>query len=250
MPTFRFISSEVPPPPSTYVDEVLADGPVWFYEFLETSGTSFADSSGNGHTAVSVASPTINQTGPLVGSKSIQFTGGVDQAIDTQYATNHTGNFTLEAFIRLTANQSDLIGAVISKNLNVDAGNNSNFPINLVLWGPTPGQNKIKLGLDSGNDSATDLALVYGTAISNTTWYHLAAKRTGSAVKIFLNGSQIASATYGTALSSNGNTWYIGSEHPFGANLTKLTFNGRIAYPALYSFALSDARIANHAACL
>lgn len=53
-----------------YYTAVLNDGPLAYYQFGETSGTSVVDSSGNGHNGTINGGVTINQAGPLAGSGS------------------------------------------------------------------------------------------------------------------------------------------------------------------------------------
>lgn len=59
---------------------ILANNPVVYYRFDETSGTAIADASPNNNDGVASGGLTLNQTGPLSGMKAVSF-DGVDDKI-------------------------------------------------------------------------------------------------------------------------------------------------------------------------
>lgn len=78
--------------------EILSDAPEAFWKLDETSGTSAADASGNGHTGTYVNSPTLNQASLNVtdpAEKSVSFNGS-SQYVDcgTHAAFALAGNFS------------------------------------------------------------------------------------------------------------------------------------------------------------
>lgn len=85
----------------TYSAEVLADSPTVYLKLDEVSGTSFADSSGNGNTATGT-STTPNAASLLPGDsgKAVTFDGS--SASIAVPSVSFTGDWSFEAWIKLT----------------------------------------------------------------------------------------------------------------------------------------------------
>jgi hypothetical protein len=62
------ITSSAPAFAATYSQTVLSDSPAAYYRFQETSGTTFADSTGNAHTGSLVGGYRLAQPGPVTGN--------------------------------------------------------------------------------------------------------------------------------------------------------------------------------------
>jgi hypothetical protein len=98
-----------------------------------------------------------------------------------------TGDYTIELFFRLNSiNRAGFIFCIgtFSGFLLVDASNNIRWLNNVF----TP-----------------------GTALAANTWYHLAATRESSSVKVFLNGTQIGSTLTNTRNHTT-TTWWVGRD--------------------------------------
>jgi hypothetical protein len=79
-----------------------------------------------------------------------------------------------------------------------------------------------------------------GTVVSGAV-YHVVGTYDGSVQRLFVNGVQVASATFTGALGVNGNNLVLGSWDAGSEFLS-----GRIDEVAVYNKVLSAAQIANH----
>ena len=129
-------------------------------------------------------------------------------------------DLTLECFVKFST-QTALYGGVISKTLDNTNG-----------W---------EIRVNSYTSTTTDLLFRYvgdvagigfNTNFTNGVWYHIVATGTNGSQKTYVNGVQVASATYTSTPSANSNSLLI----------------GRLAYAALYvNMNMSSARIYNRA---
>jgi hypothetical protein len=78
------------------------------------------------------------------------------------------------------------------------------------------------------------------TPILVNTWYNLTATaQSNSFVRLYINGTLVASTAFAATLATNSNEINIGSYYPFGPD----TFNGSIAIAQVYNRALSPPEI-------
>lgn len=217
---------------SGYDAAVLADSPAAFYKLADAaSQTTMADSSGNSHNGIYSSSSMPGATGILTGSS--------DTCAD--FASNYAGvtgadwmdtttTVTFEAIIRpdtVSAGSYNFIG-------QRDDGNGTGNQWWLVI------KAKKLTALCRGSEfsGATDL-------VANTT-YHVAFKYDGTNANVYLNGTADRAAVSATgSMSVANNDLQIGRWSNAGS---PLYFDGRISRAAYYTTALSDARIAAHAA--
>lgn len=91
--------------------------------------------------------------------------------------------------------------------------------------------------------------VVGSTTLSTGTWYHLAFRRSGTSIQLFLNGATEGSAaTNSASASASTRSLVFGNSNRVG-DLTRF-FDGRIAEWALWNVALDNAQIASLAAGL
>jgi hypothetical protein len=95
---------------ATYAQEVLADTPVGWWRLDETSGTTAADSSGNGRDGTYVNTPTLGASGllaadPTVGSVRLSELANeyVEIADNNAFSLTTTGELTVEHWYALDA---------------------------------------------------------------------------------------------------------------------------------------------------
>jgi len=102
-----------------------------------------------------------------------------------------TGDFTIEAWINRTAYTSGRQNPIIGRS---DSGFTFSVFQNQADTGTT---NQGKIGI-----TVSDTVIAFGTTVTQAnTWYHVAVSRSGSTLRIFVNGSLENSTTYSTAVS-------------------------------------------------
>ena len=170
--------------------------PAWSGLLTDNTGFTFTDSSATGH----AITPTTNahHSGGIkkIGSTSINLNyGQANTGTDHLYfGANHadfqfgTGDFTIEFWFNVrefnpgSTGDQTWIGPT-----SVQWGSSNGF--HCLTIGSTP---KVKFGTVL-NSSA--VALTGTTTILANTWYHYAAVRIGTSLKLYLNGVQEATAT-------------------------------------------------------
>lgn len=155
----------------TYDSEVAADSPWGYWKTDEASGTSLADSSGNGKTMTITGSPTLAQTGPSGASDAIDWPSST-----VTYAKNANSSplagangFTIEAWVYLTANPGG-IAAVVGEGANATGTSNTEFGLSI----DTSGRPVFYMF----NTAVRNLT---GSALSLNTWHHIVAVGSTSA---------------------------------------------------------------------
>ena len=154
-----------------------AAGLVAGYAFSEGSGTTTADSSGNGITGTLVGGPTWvagrNGTG-------LSFNGSSTYVdLGTSAALGFTGSMTLSAWVYETANVGD-DGQIVAKS---DGGSGWQLK-------STPDTGPRTFGIAITNSSGGDVQRYSSTVRALNTWYHVAGvyDATAQTLNIYVNG--------------------------------------------------------------
>ena len=214
---------------AAYQDEVLADNPVAYYRFEETSGTTARDTTVNSNDGTYMNGVLINQSGAANLGKAAKF-DGIDDFVSTPRTVST--NFTLELWINTTA--SSLTGT------NAYEGNG-------LLWSDVGGaaNDFVMAMLNNGLSFFTgnpDITVTSATAINDGRWHHLVATRTqGGNVEIFVDGiSRGTTTTNNNPLDGNPSIMIGGNV------LDSRYFTGLIDEVAYYPTVLSLDRIQAH----
>ena len=233
----------------TYSSAVLADNPVAYYRFSESTGTTAANSAnvagaieGTYTNGVQLDQPTLAGLTPAplrsagfdgVSSNHVAVTNIVGPGANQLNALN----FTLETWIRTTA--TSLTGTQAYQGNGLiwsDVGGVNNDFVLAVL--------NDRISFFNGNP---DRSINGNTLLNDGNWHHIVAVRevTGgnSVMSVFVDGVSDATPLVGTgtqALTINPNM-AIG-----GNTLDGRFFNGLMDEVALYNTALSPARISAH----
>lgn len=214
---------------TAYDDAVLADSPWGYWKCDETSGTTLADSSGNGRGMTITGAPSFNQTGP--DGPSIRWPTKSDYA---QVACPLGSVITFEAWVYLTAFPATNTAVMGNAAGYASGTGTANFFID------TTGR-PCMYTYNSGN------LLTYGTALSLSAWHHLIGSVGPDGQKVRVDGIQTG---YDTRTAFGGAVAYMflhSGVHASGAVIyldqsSELT----IAKPAIYPVQLSDARTDAH----
>ena len=219
-----------------YTFSVLNDSPIAYWKLGETSGTTAADSSGNGYDGVYTNSPILGAPGRFPGETAVEFDGDNDYvelgSIDAADSLALAGSaFTLEAWINpdLTGDSSQRI---------IDKSNDST---GLGGYALTISPNGDIRFLVDGNRYRTDAGVV-GTGV----WQHVVAVNDGvSGQKVYVDGIEVNgsidigvfSLAPATTTNMRLGTWNHSDAREY---------NGVMNQIAIYNYALSLSQIQQH----
>jgi len=154
-------------------------------------GTTFTDSSSNSLTVTPNGDAQISTAQSKFGGASGVFDGTGDYlSIPSTTELNFgTGDFTIEAWVRLISQTNDY-GSILSSNV----GSFSSPSVFILCFGEnaplTNQRKKVAFGTFATNP------IVLGTTLLNINqWYHIAVSRAGSTVRLFIDGIIENSAT-------------------------------------------------------
>jgi hypothetical protein len=225
--TWRSGGAAAPPPPTTPPPPPTTSGGgsssgqglVAAYSFDEGTGTTVADSSGNGNTG------TLNGAAWVANGKfggALRFDGSSARVTINDSASLHlTTGMTLEAWV----NPSSVGGwrDVIYK------GNDNYFLEASSSRGAPAG---------GGTLGGADIVVYGPSVVPANTWTHLAVTYDGSTLRLYLNGNQVSSGSRTGALATSSNPLQIGGDSIFGQY-----FQGLIDDVRVYNRALSAAEV-------
>jgi hypothetical protein len=209
----------------------LADGLVAHWQFEEGSGTTVSDSSGNSHNGTFVGNPQW-VTGEI-GNYALDFDG--DDYIDLDDVLNGQSATTLTAwFYARSLSGSKMI------QLIGEGGDQYGYSL-----GVNNGTGNLYFGVVN---SETEYVARYSNSnINLNEWNHLAGVYDGSTgvVRLYLNGSEVASATAPAAVGNAAQEASIAYDDGVGSMIgyEKDYFDGRIDDVLIYNRALTGGQI-------
>ena len=196
-------------------------GLVAAYAFDEGSGTTVTDATGNGHTGT-IANATWAAAGKYGAALSFNGSNAVVTIPDAASLHLSTG-MTLEAWVNpstVNANWRDVIYKG-NDNFYLEAtSSNASRP-------------------DGGMIAGGSYADAYGTAaLTANTWSFLTESYDGSTLRLYVNGTQVASTAHTGTIATSTNPLQIGGDSLYGQYFAGLIDNVRV-----YNVALTAAQI-------
>lgn len=192
------------------------------YSFDEGTGTVLTDSSGNGNNGT-LSGPVWTAQGKNGGA--LTFDGVNDLVIiNSSVSLNVTTEMTLEAWIRPTASQSGW-KSVLHREPDAYYLNSSN-------------PNGAMLPAGGGVFNGTEVFVSGPTANAVNGWTHLAVTFNGTTLRLFVNGTQVATQAASGSVQTNSEELRIG-----GNTYAGQFFQGQIDDLRIYGRALSAAEI-------
>ena len=208
---------------TVFAKPALAGSPglVAAYAFDEGSGTTVTDASGNGNNGT-IANATWSTSGKY--GDALQFNGSDALVTIPDAASLHLSTgMTLEAWVN-----PSLVNGVWR---DVVYKGNDNF----YLEATSPDASRPDAGTIAGGTYAD----AYGTsALPANTWSFLTETYDGSTLRLYVNGTQVASTAHTGSIATSTNPLQIGGDSIYGQYFAGLIDNVRI-----YSFALTAAQI-------
>lgn len=219
-----------------YKREILADLPVAFWRFDDTSNTVLADRSGYGNDG-SLSSSGISRAEDGAvddGTDAMRFNGVIGTRITvpgspTLNAINGSTRISMEAWIRPeTLTLANNFGIALCGNAN----DQNYLGINPSL---TP------KAFASYRIGGTQRTLTGGEVLRVNTWYHLVATYDGAYFRLYENGRDIGSMAVTGVIDWGTSGLLIGAHHTNG-----FEFTGRIDESEIYDRALTATEVADH----
>lgn len=215
---------------ATYPEEVLADGPVGYYRFTESSGPLVDLGSTN---AAGTIKPQVVRgvPGPIPGDTAIRNDGTAPAVLlgdDFDFAGRDA--FSLEAWIKVKTTIGDPRGVVGKKQAGVTG---YSFWVSSAALG-------FGRYLDLTDEEIT-------TAVpASSVWTHVAGTYDGTKLKLYVNGALVNEGTSTLSLPDRSAAFAIGAKGGDSGSW----FDGDIDEVAVYDKALSAQRIAAHHAAV
>lgn len=180
------------------------------------NSTTFTDSSKNGTTVTRYGNAKVSTDQSKFGGSSAYFDGNGDflQIADNNAFEIGGGDFTFEAWIYLTGYSPSYNGYYIASIINKDTNNARSYVFQ--ISGTSSSWTTLGVALFSSNISYVSTQASHTFALN--TWYHVAASRNGTSLRLYVNGIDIGGGTNSTIAQNTSATIEIGSESPYFAS--------------------------------
>src|SRR5215471_5391206 len=200
---------------------MAATGLVAAYGFDDGSGTTVTDASGNGHTGT-IANATWAAAGKY--GKALSFNGTNAVVTIPDAASLHlSAGMTLEAWVSPSTVSSAWRDVIYKGNDNYyleATSDHSSHP-------------------DTGLIAGGSYADAFGTAaLTANSWSYLTETYDGATLRLYVNGTQVASTAHTGAIATSTSPLQIGGDSLYGQN-----FAGLIDEVRVYSVALTAAQV-------
>ncbi len=207
-------------PITVTVVNAVPNGLVLALGFNEGTGTSAADSSGNGNTGT-LSSATWTTSGKYGNALSFNGSNALVSILDRPSLDLTTG-MTLEAWVNPSSTSNAWQDLIYKMNNDI-----------YYLEASSPQSQVPGMGGTFSSDP------LYGTAaLAANTWSHLAATYDGATMRLYVNGTQVASRALAGAIQASSGALSIGGDSLYGQY-----FAGLIDEVRVYNRALSGSEI-------
>jgi YD repeat-containing protein len=234
----------------SYDSTLLGDSPSSYWKLNETSGTTFADATGNGNTAIAqslalnglyLGSETLGAAGIIGDDTAVTLNGSSGYINDLTPVPSPQGSpFSEEIWFKTATTQG---GTLIGFN-NALTGTPTAWDRTLYMTN----SGTLMFGIWNGSGVTT---IGSNSAYNDGNWHYAVGVLTSAQQLIlYVDGSQVASSS--TGINDNatwGGYWNVGYTN-YASNRTSSPtsyyFAGTVDEPAIYSYALSSTQVSNH----
>ncbi|AQT68755.1 Chitinase A1 precursor [Anaerohalosphaera lusitana] len=207
-------------------DPSMPSKQVAYWSMDETTGTTAQDGSGNGLDGIVTNTSFDIASVPGAFGTAMQFDGTDDHiAVLNTPLLNPRNAITVSAWIKADTWQTDSWnGSIVSKaEWSGDSGG-------YVLRCGGNGRLSFALAVNGWPEALTD------SVMSTGTWYHVAGTYDGSSIRVYINGSEVASTPQSGSIALSTSPLNIGR----GAYANSRTFDGAIDEVRIYNYALDS----------
>jgi concanavalin A-like lectin/glucanase superfamily protein len=214
----------------SYRDTVLAASPLAYWRFGETGGSAAADASGNSNSGAYGGGYVLGQAGAIAGDPdtAVRFTSSTgDVLVQQSGSLNYGDSVSYEAWVKLAS-----LPPTSSAGANIMTKNAGTLLMRIYPSGI------IALRQSGGNEIArSTLAL-----IADGKYHHVAGTKSGGAVHIYLDGTDVTGTVTNQTLTNNSEQLVVG-HNPVSSNDG---LDGYIDEVAVYGTALSPGQVGSH----
>lgn len=234
------VQSNPAPVDSTYEALVRSDGPIAYWRFNETSGTTAVDVTGNGHDATYSGGVTLGAAGVMhdgSADTAASFDGVDDEVLGLDWGTLEfagTAPFTVEVW--LTHSGKNALQGIITKAYSHGTGNNDG-------WGMAINNSDISITRASGTATQGASSTVVGGTVA-----HAVGTYDGTTLTLYINGTAVSASTTAISIPANTEPLYIanGSSPGGGPGDGSKRYQGKLDEIAIYDRALTAAEVSEH----
>lgn len=203
----------------------ITSGLVAHWKLNETSGTTAADSSGNGRNGTYTNGPTLNQSGQC--KTSVRLDGTNDYVSLPTGVVNGLTNCTIAVWFNLDT---------VSNWARIfDFGSGTN--VNMYLTPRNGSNSKLRFAITTSGSSGEQM-IDTTTTVSTGSWYHVVITLNGSVGTVYVNGVQVGQ---NTSMTRTPNSLGATSQNYFGRSQYSADpyLDGRLDDFRIYSRAFS-----------
>ena len=214
--------STTPPPPS-------AAGPVAYWRFDETAGTSASDASGQGNTGTLLNGPAWWTAGKVGGALRFDGVNDYVRVSDSASLSSPSGQFSAAAWFYRAADKGHW-QCLVTRQLG------SSWDDQYILGFY---ENSYRFGVHT----TAGFPVAAGPRAPLSQWVHVAGTYDGGSIRLYVNGGLIGSVAASGTLLRDGRPLLIGGGHNDATGAASETFNGWIDDVRIYNRALSAAEV-------
>lgn len=215
---------------STYLETAAAMGAAAAFGFDETSGTTVADSSGNGLSGTATGGVTLNAAPLMLGGKALNFDGASgDVALGSPSALQITGPMSLATFVR-----PDSVSSAQPLYTYVKGSG----PFNGVAFSLAAGGN-VRLFINNTSFGGSEGINSTGTISAGQTAFIGASRAASGSVQFAINGANAGTGTLSETPDFTGLNAYFGFD-PAGVRYAG-ALDGFLVFPYALTLAQFDA---------
>jgi endonuclease/exonuclease/phosphatase family metal-dependent hydrolase len=196
-----------------------------YWKLDETSGTTAADSSGNGHNGTLTNGPAWTTAGTIGGALTFD---GVDDHVEVASPSallQPTGAFAISAWIKYTATDTSGSSEVATM------GNSYGLRVRST--------GEVSAYFASG-PAAWNFATTTGAGLNDGTWHHVVGQYTGSALQVYVDGVFAQQELFSGPIAYGlGTSFYLGQHN----NSTNYNFAGTLDQVRVYGRALTATEV-------